>query len=276
MKVYIGQIKPTLGNIEKNLNMMLEVIDRAITEKNDIVIFPELSLTGYSLEDIVFDVAIKEVPSILLEKSKEISIIFGAVELGEEEYPYNTAYYLEDGKVLHRHRKVYLPDYGMFYEGRYFMAGDKMRAFDTKFGRVGMLVCEDMRHQSAQYILAQDGARYIFVPFNSPVIVGKFKEEMSENWKNICKANSLLNGTYTVAVNRVGVEDGIAFFGNSFVVNPEGKIVGEGKYIYEDGSSCKLEDIEIRKARFKAPMFKTENLNLTKKEIERIEIKKFQ
>ena len=65
MKVYIGQIKPTLGNVEKNLNMMLEVIDRAITEKNDIVIFPELSLTGYSLEDIVFDVAIKEVPSIL-------------------------------------------------------------------------------------------------------------------------------------------------------------------------------------------------------------------
>lgn len=276
MKVYIGQIKPTLGNIEKNLNMMLEVIDRAIAEKNDIVIFPELSLTGYSLEDIVFDVAIKEVPSILLEKSKEISIIFGAVELGEEEYPYNTAYYLEDGKVLYRHRKVYLPDYGMFYEGRYFMAGDKVRAFDTKFGRVGMLVCEDMWHQSAQYILAQDGARYIFVPFNSPVIVGKSKEEMSENWKNICKANSLLNGTYTVAVNRVGVEDGIAFFGNSFVVNPEGKIVGEGKYIYEDGFSCNIEDIEIRKARFKAPMFKTENLNLTKKEIERIEIKKFQ
>lgn len=276
MKIYIGQIKPTLGNIEKNLNMMLEVIDRAIAEKNDIVIFPELSLTGYSLEDIVFDVAIKEVPSILLEKSKEISIIFGAVELGEEEYPYNTAYYLEDGKVVHRHRKVYLPDYGMFYEGRYFMAGDKVRAFDTKFGRVGMLVCEDMWHQSAQYILAQDGARYIFVPFNSPVIVGKSKEKMSENWKNICKANSLLNGTYTVAVNRVGVEDGIAFFGNSFVVNPEGKIVGEGKYIYEDGFSCALEDIEIRKARFEAPMFKTENLNLTKKEIERIEIKKFQ
>ena len=109
MKVYIGQIKPTLGNVEKNLNMMLEVIDKAIAEKNDIVVFPELSLTGYSLEDIVFDVAIKEVPSVLLEKSKEIGIIFGAVELGEEEYPYNTAYYLEDGKVVHKHRNVYLP-----------------------------------------------------------------------------------------------------------------------------------------------------------------------
>ena len=75
MKVYIGQIKPTLGNVEKNLNMMLEVIDKAIAEKNDIVVFPELSLTGYSLEDIVFDVAIKEVPSVLLEKSKVFKVI---------------------------------------------------------------------------------------------------------------------------------------------------------------------------------------------------------
>ena len=275
MKVYIGQIKPTLGNVEKNLNMMLEVIEKAIAEKNDVVVFPELALTGYSLEDIVFDVATKEVPAVLLEKSKEISIVFGAVELGEEEYPYNTAYYLEDGKVLHRHRKVYLPDYGPYCEGRYFMAGDKVRAFDTKFGRVGMLVWEDVWHQSTQYILAQDGAKYVFVLFNSPAVVGKRKEELSEGWKMIVRTNSLLNGVYSIAVNRVGVEDGTAFFGNSFVVAPNGEVVCEGEYLQEQCFSCILDEKEIRRARFKAPMFKTENLNLTKKEIERIEIKKF-
>lgn len=276
MKVYIGQIKPTLGNMEKNLNMMLEVIEKAIEEKSDIVVFPELSLTGYSLEDIVFDVAIKEVPSVLLEKSKKISIVFGAVELGEEEYPYNTAYYLEDGKVLHKHRKVYLPTYGVYQEGRSFMAGNKMRAFDTKFGRMGILVCEDVWHQSAQYLLAQDGAKYMFILFNSPAVVGKRKEELSEGWKTIVKTNSLLNGVYSVAVNRAGVEDGITFFGNSFVVDPNGNIVAEGKYLSEDSFTCELEETEIRRARFKAPMFKTENLNLTRKEIERIENKKFQ
>lgn len=275
MKVYIGQIKPTLGNVEKNLNMMLETVDRAIEEKSDIVIFPELSLTGYSLEELVFDVAIKEVPSVLLEKSKEISIVFGAVELGEEDYPYNTAYYLEGGKVLHRHRKVYLPDYGPYYEGRYFMAGDKVRAFDTKFGRMGILVCEDVWHQSTQYLLAQDGAKYVFVLFNSPAIVGKRKEQLSEGWKTILKTNSMLNGVYTVGVNRVGVEDGTTFFGNSFVVDPNGNIVAEGKYLAEDGFACELDEAVIRRARFKAPMFKAENLNLTKKEIERIENKRF-
>lgn len=275
MKVYIGQIKPTLGNVERNLNIMLEVIDKAIAEKNDIVVFPELSLTGYSMEDIVFDVAINDVPKILLEKSKEIGIVFGAVELGEEEYPYNTAYYLEDGKVLHKHRKVYLPDYGPYYEGRYFMAGNKFRAFETKYGKMGILICEDVWHQSAQYILAQDGAKYVFILFNSPAVVGKRKEELSEGWKTIVKSNSLLNGVYSVAVNRAGVEDGTTFFGNSFVVAPNGEIVAEGKYLQEDGFTCELKEDEIRKARFKAPMFKTENLNLTRREIERIENKKF-
>ncbi|WP_291259519.1 nitrilase-related carbon-nitrogen hydrolase [Fusobacterium sp.] len=276
MKVYMGQMKPTLGNVEKNLEMMIEHIDRAIEEKSDIVVFPELSLTGYSLEDIVFDVAINEVPNVLLEKSKEISIVFGAVELGEEDYPYNTAYYLEDGRLLHKHRKVYLPDYGAFSEGRYFMAGNKFRAFDTKFGRMGILVCEDIWHQSAQYILAQDGAKYVFILFNSPVVIGKKKEDISVQWKTILGSNSLLNGVYSIGVNRVGVEDGTTFFGNSFVVAPNGEVIAEGKYLAEDGICCELDEAQLRRSRFKAPMFKTENINLTKRELERIENKKFQ
>lgn len=276
MKVHIEQMKPTLGNVEKNLEMMVKAIDRAIAEKNDIIVFPELSLTGYSLEDIVFDVAIKDVPSILLEKSNEISIVFGAIELGEEGYPYNTAFYLEDGKVLHKHRKVYLPDYGAYYEGRYFMAGNKFRAFDTKFGRFGILICEDVWHQSAQYILAQDGAKYMFILFNSPAVIGKAKEDISADWKAIVKTNSLLNGVYSIAVNRAGIEDGTTFFGNSFVVAPNGEIVTEGEYLKEDSISWELSENELRRARFKAPMFKTENINLTRKELKRIDSKKFQ
>lgn len=276
MKIHVEQMKPTLGNIEKNLELMITAIDRAIESKKDLIIFPELALTGYSLEDIVFDVAIKEVPEILLEKSKKISIIFGAAELGEEEYPYNTAYYLENGRVLHRHRKVYLPDYGAYCEGRYFMAGNKFRAFDTKFGSVGILICEDAWHQSAQYILAQDGAKFVFVLFNSPAIIGKKKEDLSENWKVLLKTNSLLNGVYTVAVNRVGVEDGTTFFGNSFIVAPNGEILSEGKYLSEDSFGVELEEAKIRRARFSAPMFKTENINLTTNELKRIEKKRFQ
>ena len=157
MKLYIDQIKPKLGNRVYNLETMLQVIDRAIDEKNEVVVFPELSLTGHSLEDIAFEVGIDKVPQELLEKSKEIDIIFGAVEIGEEDYPYNTAYYLSEGKVLGKHRKVYLSDYGYSTESRCFMKGNSFDVIETKFGKIGILLGDEIYHQSAQYILAQKG-----------------------------------------------------------------------------------------------------------------------
>ena len=179
MRVHIEQMKPVLGDREKNLLKMLEAIDKGIANGEDLIVFPELCLNGYVLEDLVFETAIKDVPEILLEKSREISIIFGAVEMGEGDYPYNTLFYLEDGKVVYKHRKVYLANYGMFFEGRYFISGDKVRAFDTKFGRVAMVQGEDMMHQSVQFILAQDNAKYIFVSAAAPARLGINKHDIS-------------------------------------------------------------------------------------------------
>lgn len=276
MKICIEQMKPVLGDTEKNLLKMVEGIDRAIEVGNDIIVFPELSLNGYMLEELVFDTAIKEVPQILLEKSKKISIIFGAAEIGAEEYPYNTAFYLEDGKVVHKHRKVYLPTYGMFQEGRYFMEGDKIRAFDTKFGRIGMLVCEDAWHQSAHYILAQDGAKHIFIISNASAKIGINKYDVSSGWRNILKNSSMLNGVYTVMANRVGVEDGVTFFGNSTVMDPSGEVVKEAEFFKEQSLCCCTSESRIRAARIGAPMFKTEKLDMTIRELKRIQKNRFE
>lgn len=270
MRVHIEQMKCVLGDNKKNLGRMLEGIDRAIANGDELIVFPELSLSGYVLEELVFETAIKEIPEILLEKSREISIIFGAVELGEEDYPYNTLFYLEDGKVVAKHRKVYLADYGMFYEGRYFKNGDKIRAFDTKFGRVAMVQAEELKHQSTQLILAQDGAKYIFVSTANPTVLGLTKHDISLEWKEILKTNSYLNGVYTVMANRVGVEDGVTFYGNSMVVAPNGEIVAEAEFIKEDSISCELLEEKIRATRFANPIFKNENLDLTIKELKRI------
>lgn len=276
MKICIEQMKPVLGDTEKNLLKMVEKIDIAIENGEELIVFPELSLNGYMLEELAFDTGIKEVPQILLEKSKKISIIFGAVEIGEEEYPYNTAFYLENGKVVHKHRKVYLPTYGMFQEGRYFMEGDKIRAFDTKFGRIGILVCEDAWHQSAHYILAQDGAKYVFVISNAPARLGANREDISSAWRNILKNNSMLNGVYTIMTNRVGVEDGITFFGNSAVVDPSGNLIKEAELFKEQSLSCCIDENKIRAARISAPMFKAEKLDMTIRELKRIQKSRFE
>ena len=270
MKISLEQTYPILGNVEKNLLKILEKIDTAIENEADIVIFPELALTGYCMEDLVFDVALKEIPPILVEKSEKIDIVVGMAELGEEEYPYNTAYYLSDGKIIHKHRKVFLPDYGLFSEGRYFMSGKFIKAFDTRFGRMGILICEDAWHQSAGYLLAQDGAKFILNISNSPARLSGEKESLSKNWEVLIKASSLASGIFNIVVNRVGIEDGITFWGKSFVVSPYGEIIKEGNYLEEESILCDIDVGMIKRARISSPAFKIEDINLVMDTLKRI------
>lgn len=270
MNIFLAQTKPMLGNTEKNLGKMVEVIQKEIDKGTEIVVFPELSLTGYLLEEMVYDVASEKVPEILMELSKKISIIFGAVELGEDLYHYNTAFYLEDGEVKHKHRKVYLPTYGLFDEGRYFKDGDTIRAFDTKFGRVGMLICEDVFHQSSSYVLGQDGAHTIFVITNSPTRFTNKGLEIGELWESICKTTSVSNTCFTVMVNRVGVEDGVSFWGGSLAVSPSGDTIKRLEYFNEDGANISINKREVAKVRFASGSSKNEKIDLVLNELRRI------
>ena len=270
MKVYLAQVNPTLGNTEKNLKKMLEIIEGQIEKNMDLIVFPELSLTGYLLEEMTYDVAINKVPVELLELSKKISIIFGAIELGEDLYHYNTAFYLEDGLLKHKHRKVYLPTYGLFDEGRYCKEGDRFRGFDTKYGRVGMLICEDAFHQSSSYILGQDGAESIFILTNSPTRLSSTGLDIADTWKAICKTISVSNSCFTVMVNRVGVEDGVNFWGGSLAINPSGDIINTLEYYKEDGKSIEINKKDIVKVRFASGSCKNEKIDLILNEIKRI------
>ncbi|MBZ4683358.1 MAG: hypothetical protein PWP46_1736 [Fusobacteriaceae bacterium] len=275
LKVALAQIKPYLGDVEKNIKILQENIEKAISEKADIIVFPELSLTGYFLKDMVPVVAKwvedGEIPEILLEYSKKISIIFGGVEESKDHNFYNSAFYLEDGKLIHTHRKVYLPTYGMFDEYRYFSRGDKIRAFDTKFGRIGMLICEDAWHGSTMYILNQDKADYIFVLANSPS--REYQNEKPANiltWENMLKTYADMFNSYVVFSHRVGYEDGINFAGNSMVVDPFGKIEDRLSSFEVDFKIVELEKQKIRRARIYTPIQKDEDIHLTIRELNRI------
>jgi len=270
MKVFLAQMKPILGDTEKNLKKIVDIVEKEIEKGTEVVVFPELSLTGYLLEEMVYDVALDKVPDILLELSKKISIIVGAVELSEDLYHYNTAFYLENGEIKHKHRKVYLPTYGLFDEGRYFKEGENIKAFDTKFGRVGMLVCEDIFHQSSSYILGQDGAQTIFVIANSPTRLSSKGLEISNLWESICKTTAISNGCFVVMVNRVGVEDGVNFWGGSFAINPSGDTIEKMEYFKEDGKNVLVEKKEIIKVRFASGSCKNEKIDLVLNELSRI------
>lgn len=268
MKLHIKQIKPILGNKEKNLAIMVQSIDDAIAKKREIIVFPELSLTGTLLEDLVSDVAIREIPKILLEKSNEIDIVFGAVEIGEDDFLYNTGYYLSNGEIIGKHRKVYLADYGKNTESRIYGRGNKIESFETKFGKIGILMKEDLYHQSAQTILAQDGIKYLIVLSNDTIQFDM--NGVGEELQMIAKTNSLLNGVFTIVANRVGVEDGQTFYGQSFVIDSNGKVVAKARAFEEEELTWDLDESEIRRTRIRRPLLKNENIRLSIEEMMRI------
>lgn len=271
----LAQIKPKLGCVADNLALIEERISRAIADKADLIIFPELALTGYFLKDLVPEAALGlDSPEIrrLAELSRSISIAVGFVEVTGEYRFYNSALYLEDGAVRHLHRKVYLPTYGLFDEQRYLARGERFRAFDTRFGRMGMLICEDMWHLSASYILAMDGASTLICLSSSP---GRGIEGESlgsaDAWQQLTATTAMFLNCRVLYCNRVGFEDGVNFWGGSEYVAPSGESLVRCRILEEDSVTAKIDEGALRRERIFSPMLRDENLFVTMQELRRIE-----
>jgi len=253
--IAVAQIDSTVGNLEKNIAHHVSYVKKAIAKKINIIVFPELSLTGYSVKDLNWDLALRAEPhkyfSELLKLSKQITIIAGAVEEAKNFGIYNSAFVFEDGKIYSAHRKNYPPTYGMFEEMRYFSQGKEVSVFDSKYGKLGILICEDMWHMALPYILAHDGANIIISLTASPTRLSGSSEELTSASVNHeqHRAYARLLSTYVVFANRVGIEDGVNFWGGSQIVGPNGDAIAKGKLFEEDLVTATIDDNEIRRAR---------------------------
>jgi len=271
----LAQIKPKLGCVADNLALIEERIQLATESGTQLIVFPELALTGYFLKDLVPEVA-RRLDSAeirrLVELSRGISIAIGFVEVTDDYRFFNSALYLEDGAIRHLHRKVYLPTYGLFDEQRYLARGERFRAFDTRFGRVGMLVCEDMWHLSASYILAMDGATTLICLSSSPGrgIEGDSLGSASA-WQQLTSTTALFLNCRVLYCNRVGFEDGVNFWGGSEYVAPSGESLARGRLLEEDSVAAAIDEGALRRERIFSPMLRDENLFVTMQELRRIE-----
>jgi len=275
IKIGIGQIKPTLGNVEKNLAIVEAYISKAKEKGVQLLVLPELGLTGYHLRDMVPVVAMHDehvVIKKMLEHSRDISLAFGYAEESPDHRFFNSALYLEDGKIVHRHRKVYLPTYGMFDELRYFASGDSISAFNTKFGRMGMLVCEDAWHLSTGCILSADGADIMLHLASSPVrgMQPEPRMDIYDVWENLNRTYAGAFCCYVVFANRVGCEDGVTFWGGSEVIDPDREVVAKARYLDEELLVASIDPEKIRRAQMYTPVRRDENVLLTLRELRRI------
>jgi len=274
--VALAQIRPKLGCLADNLTTIEAAVERAIAERADLVLFPELGLTGYFLKDLVPDVALSlDAPAIarLIDLSRHIAIAVGFVEVTSDYRFFNTALFLEDGQIRHRHRKVYLPTYGLFDEQRYLARGECFRAFDTRFGRMGMLICEDMWHLSAPYILAMDGATTLICLSSSPGRGVTDAESLGSTiaWQKLTSTVAMFLNSRVLYCNRVGYEDGVNFWGGSEAVDPDGSTIVRAQLFEEDLVLATLNQGALRRERIFSPMMRDENLFITMKELRRIE-----
>ncbi|MCP2518932.1 nitrilase [Candidatus Aminicenantes bacterium AC-708-M15] len=275
MKVTVAQIAPRLGDIEKNFQTHLDILENAKKQKSDLVIFPELSLTGYSLQDLVSEVALQVDSNHYFSEfkkiSRDISFIIGFVEEKERGIFYNSSAFFNKGEIIHIHRKIFLPNYGIFEEARFFAKGNKFSVISSELGKIGILICRDFLHFPTSYILFVQGVEIIVVVSNSPVRGVSDKEyfESARLWECHGENVARLLTSFVIYCNRVGFEEGLCFGGGSFIFNPFGKIIKKADYIEEEIFSQEIDLQELKHARCMATYKRDDNPELILRELKK-------
>ena len=274
----MGQIAPRLGALDENLERHLGLLADARAQGADLVVFPELGLTGYLLQDLAGEVAMRlddDRLDRLARATTGVSAVASFVEESSDHRLFISAGLFEDGQLRHVHRKLFLPTYGLFDERRFFAAGDALRAVPSRVGAgIGIGVCEDFWHLTVPQILALDGAQILINVSSSPgrdlAATNEVGLGTATSWRTLMRAYAQLTTSFVVFCNRVGVEESISFWGGSEVIAPTGEVVF-GAPMYDEGLF--MVDVslgDVRRERIVLPLLRDERPELQIRELGRI------
>ena len=248
IKLALAQISSKRENKDANIKKIEEITAQAKTQGADLVIFPEMSLTGYVVRDQVYELA-ETIPGPATRKieqiarKKEMHIVFGMPELSEKTKGtlFNTAVFIGPEGVIGKYRKMYLPTHSVFEEKRYFRPGYETAVFDTSLGKIGLCICYDLFFPEVTRLIRLKGAQLIISISASPAVRRSYFEILTA-------ARALENTAFLAYVNLVGVEDGLQFWGGSRLVSPTGDVVAKAKYDEEDFVTCEVDYSDLRAA----------------------------
>jgi predicted amidohydrolase len=279
LRVALAQIAPRLGALDANLERHHELIDEARARGADLVVFPELGLTGYLLQDLNAEVAIRRDDPRLLELARAadgMSVVVSFVEESSDHKLFIAAALLEAGAVRHVHRKVFLPTYGLFDERRFFAPGSTIRAASSeRLGlRLGISVCEDFWHLATPQLLALDGAQLLINVSSSPgrdvAAVNETGLGTAESWRSLNRTFAQLTTSYVIFVNRVGVDESITFWGGSEVVAPDGSSVFRAPTHDAGLYLASIDPAELRRERIASPLLRDERPEVVVRQLDQI------
>ena len=282
----LAQIAPVLGDLAQNLALHESKIAEGRAACADLVIFPELGLTGYQLQDLAPEVAMRRTDPRLQSLAKLTSggpsAVVSFVESTDDHRLFAAAALLEGGEVRHVARKCYLPTYGIFDERRFLAAGDAIRATRATLGGsvvqgdvgLGIGVCEDFWHPTLPAILAQDGAELLINVAAGPARGASVDADQglgsAASWGTLLRATAALTTSYVAFTNRVGVDESLIFWGGSRVIGPDGVVIAEAPLFEEALLLAEIDLDEVARARSALPLLRDERLELTRREFDRI------
>ena len=264
--------------LEENLERHREMLAKARAGGAGLVVVPELGLTGYQLQDLAAEVAIhRDDPRMagLAALTDGMSAIVSFVEESDDHRLYIAAALLEDGEVRFVHRKLFLPTYGLFDERRFFAAGDRLRAVDSRLGvRLGIAICEDFWHMAVPETLAADGAQILVDVSSSPgrdvAAVHEVGLGTAVSWRTLMRTYAQLTTSFVVFCNRVGMDETVSFWGGSEVIGPGGDAIFSAPFFDEGMFFVDVELGDLRRERISLPLLRDERPELHLRELRRI------
>jgi predicted amidohydrolase len=248
IKLALAQISSRRESKKENLQKIEEFTVKAKEQAADLVIFPELSLTGYVLHDQIYELA-ETIPGPSTKRIEDLAkktgmhIIFGMPELSEKTKAtiFNTAVFVGQKGFIGKYRKMYLPTHSVFEEKRYFRSGYQTATFNTPIGNIGLFICYDIFFPEICRLTRLKGAELMVCISASPAVRRGYFEILTA-------ARALENTAFLAYVNLVGVEDGLQFWGGSRLVSPTGAPLAKAKYDEEDLVICEIDYRDIRPA----------------------------
>ncbi|HUK85753.1 MAG TPA: carbon-nitrogen hydrolase family protein [Candidatus Acidoferrum sp.] len=252
----LAQISSKRENKEANLQKIEDLTFKAKEQGADIIIFPELSLSGYVVRDQVYELA-ETIPGPTVEKLEKLAkktgmhVICGMPELSEKTQAtcFNTAVLVGPQGLVGKYRKMYLPTHSVFEEKRYFRPGYQTAAFQTELGNIGLCICYDIFFPEVLRLTRLKGAQLIVCISASPAVRRSYFETLT------C-ARAIENTAFLAYVNLAGVQDGLQFWGGSRLVSPSGDVLAKAKYDEEDFVICEVDYGDLRTAETFIPTLK--------------------
>ncbi|MDQ2880950.1 MAG: amidohydrolase [Actinomycetota bacterium] len=276
MRITLAQIDSRPGELDANVARAEQVIAEAVSEGTDLVVFPELSLSGYSIGDLKEDISIPPDDRRLAKLAKEANgagVLLGFPEAQAHGlHIYNSAAYYENGQLVHVHRKLFLPNYATFEERKHFLPGQSSRAFPIQGGRhrAATLVCNDAWQPQLAYVATQDGAIILLVPACSAQSMFPERYDSRSYWRGITRFYGRMFQLYVVFVNRVGTEGSLRFWGGSHIVDPWGEVIAETDEDREHLLTVNVDLSLVRRRRREIPLVREGRLGLLRREIDRL------